>query len=34
MSEAARELGSGLSLENNFARIEEIIAEGHEAGRS
>ncbi len=34
MSEAARELGSGLSLENNFARIEEIIEEGREAGRS
>jgi UDP-glucose:(heptosyl)LPS alpha-1,3-glucosyltransferase len=34
MSEAARELGSGLSLENNFARIEEIIEERREAGRS
>ena len=34
MSAAARELGSGLSLENNFARIEEIIEEDREARRS
>jgi UDP-glucose:(heptosyl)LPS alpha-1,3-glucosyltransferase len=34
MSAAARELGSSLSLENNFARIEEIIAEMRETGRS
>jgi hypothetical protein len=27
MSAAARELGSGQSLENNFARIEEILKE-------
>ena len=34
MSAAARELGSGLSQESNFARIEEIIDEAHRDGRS